>query len=108
MFTKSIAAYLLGPKYKYIGTLDYCGHRNMTNERCTLYEFVETLSLSCSVSKIKAFIRKISTENYVPFFIIPSQPPCQPLACGNGCLVQTSCPGKREGKEMLCPVFRWL
>lgn len=52
--------------------------------------------LSCSWSKIKAFIPKqnTSTANYIPFFYHSQSA----NMLENGCLLQTSCPGKREGR----------
>lgn len=54
MFTKSTAAYLIGLKHKYIGTLDYSVHRNVTNEHCDVYKHVLASSLFCLIPGLKS------------------------------------------------------
>lgn len=56
MFTESTAAYLIGLKYKYTGTLDYCGHRNMAKEHSNVYNYVVTLSLLCLIPGLKSSV----------------------------------------------------
>lgn len=70
MFTKSKAAYLIGLQFKSRRDIDYCGHRNVTNESGNVHKWVPTLlSLIPALKSKRLHLNKISTPDSFHFFI---------------------------------------